>query len=133
MKFPWSKIEDRATDYTSLILAGLAAANLATTSKADALAVVESCVSLICDPLLVAEVDGLAIPRHTLYTMGRDLLRGGNTVYAINTTTGHLRLERAYMYDVIGDSPDPADWLYRLEISHTFRHSCGRPCPVQAS
>ena len=111
------KTENRATDYTSLILAGLAAQNLATTSKADALSVVESCVSLICDPLLVAEVEGLAIPRHTLYTMARDLLRNGNAIYAINTTTGQLRLERAYFYDVIGDSPHAEDWLYRLEIA----------------
>ena len=117
MRLFGQKTENRATDYTSLILAGLAAANLGSTSKADALSVVESCVSLICDPLLVAEVEGLAIPRHTLYTMARDLLRNGNAIYAINTTTGQLRLERAYFYDVIGDSPHAEDWLYRLEIA----------------
>ena len=33
MRMPWAKTENRATDYTSLILAGLAAANLATPRK----------------------------------------------------------------------------------------------------
>ncbi len=118
MRLPWTRTENRAaTDYTSVILTGLAALNLGTGIKTDALAVVEAYVSLIAEPLLVAEVEGVAIPKATLYTMARDALRTGNSVWAINTTSGQLRLQRAYMHEVIGDDPDPSGWDYPLEIA----------------
>lgn len=50
------KAEERATDYTAAIAAGLQALAEQPPVKVDALAVLETCVSLIADPFLVSRV-----------------------------------------------------------------------------
>ena len=58
--FGWTigKAESRATNYTDALSQALQGILDEKPTRADALAVVESCVSLISDPLLVASTIG---------------------------------------------------------------------------
>ena len=50
--------------------------------------------------------------------MARDVARRGEAVYLLDIAAGgRLRLLRADSRDVWGDSPDPADWWYRLTVT----------------
>ena len=57
------------------------------------------------------------MPPRMLYTAARDLLRAGNSVWNIDTSTGALLLHRAYKWDIRGTSPNPATWAYDLETA----------------
>ncbi len=111
------KAETRQTDYTAALSQALQGILEQKPVRADALAVVESCVSLISDPLLVATSIGLPLPPRMLYTAARDLLRQGNSVWVIDTSTGGLVLHRAYKWDIRGTSPNPSAWAYDLELA----------------
>ena len=87
------------------------------TASAGAVAVVESCSSLIADPFLVARIDGRAIPISQLHQMARDVLRSGNSVWAIDVVDGELELQRACTWAVESTSPNPARWFYKLDIA----------------
>ena len=80
------------------------------------LAVVESCVALISDPFLVASITGLTLPKRFLYTAARDVLRHGNSVWLIETSTGTLELMRVAKWGVEGSSLSPASWMYNLTL-----------------
>lgn len=70
--------------------------------------------------LSVATVEpaGLPVGAAWLSEVGRDLARHGEAVYLADVTlAGRLRLLRATVTDVWGDSPDPADWWYSLTIT----------------
>ena len=111
------KAETRQANYTDAITQALQSILEQKPARADALAVVESCVSLIADPLLVATTIGLPLPSRMLYTAARDVLREGNSVWVIDTSTGVLQLHRAYKWDIRGTSPNPATWEYDLDIN----------------
>ena len=116
----WSigKAEARQLDYSqALAQAFQSLAGQAAPPRADALAVIESCVSLIADPLLVATVVGLPLPPRMPYQAARDLLRQGSSVWAIDTAPGVLNLHRASKWSIRGSSPDPASWIYDLETN----------------
>ena len=111
------KAENRqATDYAAAVTQALQDAATNSTAKADALAVVETCATLIADSFLVAETTGPMASRRTLYTAARDVLRTGNSVWAIDTSNGNLELQRAYKWDVSGPSLSPSAWTYELEL-----------------
>ena len=114
--FGWGRGEHRAESYTQDRTAqGYAAAETAVVD-ASHLAVVESCVALIADPFLGCRIQGYPISPISVHQMGRDVLRCGNSVWAINTNAGELRLQRVAKYEVSGDSPDPEDWIYDVEL-----------------
>ena len=60
---------------------------------------------------------GLPLPSRMLYQAARDVLREGNSVWVIDTSTGVLQLHRAHKWDIRGTSPNPATWVYELEIN----------------
>ena len=60
MGWTFGKAESRQANYTDAITQALQSILEQKPPRADALAVVESCVSLICDPLLVATTIGAA-------------------------------------------------------------------------
>ena len=114
--FGWSRGEHRAESYTGARTeAGYSAAETAAVDASN-LAIVETCVGLIAGPFLVCQVAGFPISLITLHVMARDALLCGNSVWAINTNSGALRLQRASKFDVLGNSPDPEDWMYDLEL-----------------
>ena len=110
------RTEHRAVTFTQdATAAGLAQAETPSV-KADTLAVVESCVSLISEPFLVARLTGPLKSLRTLYVACRDVQRYGNSVWAIDTETGVLNLQRAHKFRVFGQSLDPDTWEYELEL-----------------
>ena len=109
--------ERRASYADAALTAALDAATGKISATADALAVVESCTSLIADPFLVARVSGRPIPPGQLHQMARDLLRRGNSVWALDVVDGELELYRACAWAIEGNSPNPARWQYRLDIA----------------
>ena len=109
--------ETRASYANAALTAALDAATGKIDATADALAVVESCTSLIADPFLVARVSGRPVPPGQLHQMARDLLRRGNSVWALDVVDGELELYRACAWAIEGNSPNPARWQYRLDIA----------------
>ena len=83
--FRTKQAETRQANYTEALTQALQGILDQKPVRADALAVVESCVSLIADPLLVATTIGLPLPPRMLYTAARDLLRHGNSVWVPST------------------------------------------------
>ena len=67
------KAETRQANYTDAMTQALQSILEQKPARADALAVVESCVSLIADPLLVATTIGLPLPSRMLYQAARDV------------------------------------------------------------
>ena len=117
-----SRAEQRASYANAYLTAALdAALGASATATAGAVAVVESCSSLIADPFLVARIDGRPIPISQLHQMARDMLRQGNSVWAIEIEDGGVYLQRACSWAVEGTSPNPARWLYKLDIATTLR------------
>ena len=111
------KAEHRLADYTQAVNQAVQdALSSASTARPDSLAVVELCVGMIADPFAVADLTGPVLSRQTLHTAARDVLKYGNSVWAIDTANGNLELQRAYKWDVSGFSMDPATWTYDLEL-----------------
>ena len=89
MKIPFfhrrGHVESRA-GYTDELIAQAFANSSEPQSAPGALAVVESCISLIASPLMVASVSGYAISGADLVAMGRDTLLTGNSVWLIEVS-----------------------------------------------
>ena len=109
--------ELRQIDYTQAIANALQELAEQAPVKASGLAVIETCVSLIADPFLVARLTGPLSSQRTLYAAARDVLRVGNSVWSISTEGGSLSLQRAHQWKVRGGSANPATWEYDLEIT----------------
>ena len=108
--------ELRQVDYTQAITNALQELAEQAPVKASGLAVVETCVSLIAEPFLVARLSGPLTSPRTLYAAARDVLRVGNSVWAISTEGGSLSLQRAHKWKVRGGSANSSTWEYDLEI-----------------
>ena len=72
-----------------------------------------------------AEVSGpdsltSALTPGVLALIGQELIRRGEVVFLIDTTSGRLRLAPAESWDVDGD-PDPNSWEYRLTLGGPSR------------
>ena len=112
------RAEHRASYANAYLQAALdAALGNSADAGADAVAVVESCSSLIGDPFLVARISGRSIPSSHLHQMARDMLRRGNSVWALDVVDGELELQRACSWAVESTSPNPARWLYKVDIA----------------
>ena len=109
--------EQRA-DVTALALEALVAKTGLSTPKAQALAVVESCVSLIADPFLQATVEGFSMRPRELHDIARDLLLTGNGVRLIELGADlAYDLLRPFSYEVAGSSPRPDHWHYSMQMA----------------
>ena len=109
--------EHRTSDYSQAVAEALLTAASTPEVNTGSLSVLEACVSLIADPFLVATTSGAPLPARMLYQASRDLLRYGNSVWAVETGTGSLVLRRAARWAVEGGSLDPDSWVYPLEFS----------------
>ena len=139
MKIPFVNRRGQADDppqvesrsYTDDLVAQAFANATEPQSAPGALAVVESCTSLISTPLMVASVTGYAISGGTLLSMGRDLLRLGNSVWMIDLApNGQVQLLRASAFEVAGRSSNPARWSYALEIETPSGQTVKRTSPA---
>ena len=123
------QVESRS--YTDDLIAQAYANAIEPAPAVGALAVVESCVSLIADPLMVASVTGFPITGGILQAMGRDVLRLGNSVWLIDLSAdGSVTLLRASAFEVAGRTANPARWSYTLEFETPSGQTIKRTSPA---
>ena len=108
-------------DATFALIDVLTAAVSGTAARTWAAAAVETAASLWARCLSTADVApaGVAgVGPAWLAEVGRELARRGEAVYLLDVAPGgRLRLLRATISNVWGDSPDPPDWWYRLTLT----------------
>ena len=107
------------SDATATLIEALTLAAGSTSARTWAAGAVETAAGLWARGLSSADVpSGVPVGPRLLAEVGRDLARRGEAVYLLDVApAGRLRLLRATTYDVWGDSPDPADWWYRLSCT----------------
>ena len=140
MRLPWRKLdildipaevsrqvseqlEVRESSYTDALVAALqrnAQGRTANPAAPTATAALETCVGLVGRAFAAAEVDGPEIIASALtpvlMTMiGRSLIRKGEIVFAIDTSTGRLQLFPAQTHNVAGGH-NPDGWEYELTL-----------------
>ena len=120
MKWPWSKSEHRAQDYTSLLVdAALGAASgRGTVGDAARVAAVTFGVGLLSRGFSTAMVSPMipALDPEMLSRFARGLLLSGNAVFNIYADPmDGLMLQPVAYWDMTG-SPRPSSWRYRLDI-----------------
>ena len=80
----------------------------------------EACAGMCGRSFAAAEIDGpeslvTALTPDTLEIIGRSMIRRGEVVFLIDTSTGRLRLLPAQTHDVMG-GPEPEEWEYNLTL-----------------
>ena len=106
---------EKRASYTDTVVEALLQAASTAQADAAALAAVEACASLIADPFLTATVNGFPIPKRTLYDMGRDVLRRGESLHlpTFDLLTGRLTFDRAESWKVGGRG----QWVYEASLA----------------
>ena len=118
------RLETRAssTSYTDVVTAALIArASGAQLVHAGATAALEAATGIVGRSFAVAQVSGRrmvadALTPGILEMTGRSLIRNGQAVYLIRTTSGLLELVPVSSYEVYGPS-NPAEWVYSLDVA----------------
>ena len=119
MRWPWQRRETRATlPFTDAITAAIAA-QAAGTAAGDpgAIAALETAAGLWARSLAAATITP-AVPALTadvLALIGRDLIRRGESVHAIEVEAGAPVLRPAGSWDVRGPWRE-SEWRYRLDL-----------------
>ena len=128
MKF-WpfgTKLETRDDSYSdTLIAALLSRAQGKALAVPTATAALEACAGVVGRGFAASEVSGpdsltRALTPGCLELVGRSLVRRGELVLLIDTSSGSLRLIPAETHDVEG-GPDPSTWTYRLTLGGPSR------------
>ena len=73
-----------------------------------------------------------ALTPGVLELVGRSLIRTGEVVFFISTSSGNLRLIPAEAHDVVG-GPDPSNWSYRLTLGGPSRTVTYDDVPAQST
>ena len=129
MRFPWTRdqLETRAeTSYTDvLVTALLGRAQGRSLAIPSATAALEMCAGTVGRGFLACEVTGRpglvdAVTPDILEMVGRSLIRRGEFIAMIDTSSGELVLLPAETWDVSG-GPMPSDWRYRLTLAGPSR------------
>ena len=121
MKFwPWHKPEVRSANYTDQVIAQILA-SASGASESGALAAVEASARLWGSGLASATIKPsnislAAITPTILDSIGRNLLRSGESLFMIDVRQGKVSLTPCGQWTVHGND-DPASWIYRLTLS----------------
>ena len=122
-----SKLETRQQNgYSDVLIAALVnRAQGHTLALPSATSALESCAGLTGRGFASAEVSGpdsltRALTPGCLELVGRSLIRRGELVLLIDTSSGVLKLLPAETHDVAG-GPDPSTWTYRLTLGGPSR------------
>ena len=132
MKWPFgNKLETRAeSSYTDVLIAALVSrAQGKSLAVPSATAALEACAGTVGRGFAATEVTGpgsiiQALTPSIMEMIGRSLIRRGELVLLIDTSSGSLRLIPAETHDVEG-GPFPEEWEYRLTLggpSKTVTH-----------
>ena len=120
MRWPWPWREFRAsfTDTVTNFLVIRAGGADAPTGSAHLTAAVESCAGLWARAFASAEVSPAVPPLTpaTLARIARSLIVNGESLHLIEVAAGRIHLIPVGSWDVLGDSPDPATWRYRVQL-----------------
>ena len=128
MKF-WpfdDKLETRDDSYSDTLIAALVArAQGKTLSIPTATAALEACAGTVGRGFAASEVSGpdsiiSALTPSILEMVGRSLIRTGEIIFLIDTSSGRLRLIPAETHDIEG-GPFPEEWEYRLTLGGPSR------------
>ena len=127
MKWPFGpKLETRDDSYTDTLIAALVSrASGKTLAIPSATAALEACAGTVGRGFSASEVSGpdsltSALTPGVLALIGRSLIRLGEVVFLIDSTSGRLRLVPAETHDVEG-GPFPDEWEYRLTLGGPSR------------
>ena len=128
MKWPFgNKLETRQeSSYSDVLIAALVSrAQGKSLSIPTATAALEACAGTVGRGFAAAEVTGpdsltRALSPSIMEMIGRSLIRAGELVLLIDSSSGMLRLLPAETHDVEG-GPDPSTWEYRLTLGGPSR------------
>ena len=129
MRWPWQRrsagdgLETRQAPFSEALVAALVQAATGSTAPGDplALAALEAAAGMWGRAFQAAAIRGAATPATRAVTpailalIGRQLVRRGEAVLAIEVRGGDVVLIPAASHDVEG-GPDPAGWWYRLDL-----------------
>ena len=122
MRLPWQKRERRqASGFSDLIVASREDAAFDGSARVAATAAVEAAAGAWARAFASASVENVpadvieAVSPVVLAQIGRDLVRQGEAVFAIDMTrTGEIMLTPCASFDILGPTADPTTWTYRL-------------------
>ena len=120
------KLATRDDSYSDVLIAALVGrAQGRTLAVPSATAALEACAGTVGRGFSASEVSGpdsltQALTPRVLALIGRSLIRLGEVVFLIDTTSGRLRLIPAETHDVEG-GPFPDEWEYRLTLGGPSR------------
>ena len=125
MRWPWStKRERRSGVYTDALVSYLEnEAGGTTQARAGTSAAVEAAAGLWSRAFAAASVEGApddvtaAVSPAVLGMIGRELIRSGEIVFAIDMAGNGLRLTPASTHNLQGLTSDPASWTYEIDDS----------------
>ena len=121
MRWPWDKTEKRQAGggaYSAAIVSLLQSrASGASIGEPNAIAALEVAAGLWARAFARAELAPTiaAVTPSVLASVGRELVRRGESLWAIDVRRGEIVLTPAASWDVAGGS-DPASWVYRLDL-----------------
>ena len=120
MKWPWSRLEVRSSNYTDQVIAQIMASATGA-SDGGALAAIETAARWWGSGLASASVSPVnsalsAVSASVLDGIGRGLCRAGESLYAISVRNGAVALTPASAWEVRG-SDDPTSWRYTVTLS----------------
>ena len=128
MRWPWSKLEARDSNYTDALVSLIVQQSSgATLAKPSGTAALEASASIIARCFAAADVSGpdqfrQALGPSTLSLIGRALIRQGEILFAVEVSNGRVVLLPASSWDIEGGA-DPETWRYRLVL--------GGPSPTE--
>ena len=123
MRWPWQpKPENRSggASYTDVVVSAIVEAAGAPGMDSTRTAAVEACAATYAAGFACARVEGVsgavaaALTPACLSLMGRNLIRAGEDVHAIEFEGGRLRLQPVGAWDVRGPVAE-SDWTYRVD------------------
>ena len=123
MRWPWSRRVERreSQPFTDAILAAVTAGVSGAGATASATAALEAAAGVASRGFAAATIEGTPAPVEGALTpavlalIGRDLIRRGESVFAIEVERGALALRPAGSWDVRGPWRE-SDWRYRLDL-----------------
>ena len=120
MRWPWSRTEKRQAGggfSDALVAAIVARAGGASVGEPGAIAALEIAAGLWARAFASAELSPAiaAVTPSFLASVGRELVRRGESLWALDVRRGQLTITPAGSWDVAGGA-DPASWFYRLDM-----------------
>ena len=133
----WPFEHRQQNGYSDVLIAALVnRAQGHTLALPSATSALEACAGLTGQGFASAEVSGpdalvSALTPGCLELIGRSLIRRGELVFLLDTSSGNLRLIPAETHDVTG-GPDPSTWEYRITLGGPSRILTHNDVPAQS-